>query len=140
MSEYAALHEVSLLLAGNNIQVSDDRSERDLDSISRDLESLCSESIIPDDELFLDVKSISEKALEQQDETTGIETVMQPKEEKNVMVMVNQAASGGPDARWRAHGLERRRKILEDDLRNGGREFSLEFDCSVQRYFSVAHW
>ena len=141
MTEYAALHDVSLLLAGRNIQISrsEDSSEKDLDSLSRELESICSEGV-SDDELFLNGKSSSKNAQDQQDETTGIETIIQPKQEKAVMVLVDKNASGNPDARWRAHGLERRRNLLEDDIKNGGRDFSLSYDCSVQRYFSVAHW
>lgn len=48
--------------------------------------------------------------------------------------------SGPVDERWRIHGRSRRKQILEDDKSKGGRDFSLSFDCSVQRYFSVAHW
>jgi hypothetical protein len=52
-----------------------------------------------------------------------------------------QDLSGPADeSRWRIHGRERRIQILEDDKNKGGRSFSLSFDCSVQRYFSVAHW
>ena len=52
-----------------------------------------------------------------------------------------QDLSGPVDeSRWRIHGRERRIQLLEEDKNKGGRSFSLSFDCSVQRYFSVAHW
>ena len=54
----------------------------------------------------------------------------------------HQQDLSGPvdESRWRIHGRERRIQLLEEDKNKGGRSFSLSFDCSVQRYFSVAHW
>ena len=54
----------------------------------------------------------------------------------------HQQDLSGPvdESRWRIHGRERRLQLLEEDKNKGGRSFSLSFDCSVQRYFSVAHW
>ena len=54
----------------------------------------------------------------------------------------HQQDLSGPvdESRWRIHGRERRIQLLEEDKKKGGRSFSLSFDCSVQRYFSVAHW
>mmetsp|Transcript_19318 Transcript_19318/g.42014 ORF Transcript_19318/g.42014 Transcript_19318/m.42014 type:complete len:594 (+) Transcript_19318:527-2308(+) len=68
---------------------------------------------------------------------------MQPSSthQKEVLVLPADDLSAGPnESRWRAHGMARRRKLLEEDQRIGGRDFSMSFDCSVQRYFSVAHW
>ncbi len=133
MSEYAALHNVYLLLVGNNIQIRESVSTSD----SYELESILSDPI-PDDELFIPYKDLNTELNEDQQETTGIETILQPMSEKGVFILVDDVASG-PDARWRSHGLDRRRSMLEDDMRLGGRNFSLSFDCSVQRYFSIAH-
>ena len=142
MSEYAALHNVSLLLVGSNIQVS--RSISTVTAGNSDLDFLSSDPV-PDDELFVDCQNSktitnSKAALLSTQETTGIEMIIQPKQDKEVLVLVDDISSGPDEARWRSHGLARRRQILDDDSRNGGRNFSLSFDCSIQRYFSVAHW
>ena len=106
-------------------------------SESFDHDSIFSDPI-PDDELFIHYKDIRTDVREDPQETTGIETIMQPTEERGVIILIEDVASG-PDARWRTHGLDRRRTILEDDVRLGGRNFSLSFECSVQRYYSIAH-
>jgi hypothetical protein len=55
---------------------------------------------------------------------------------KNMM-----ASPAGPDEeRWRRHGGAHRLQLLEEDRSRGGQDFPLTFDCSVQRYFQVAHW
>ena len=48
--------------------------------------------------------------------------------------------SGPEESRWRAHGVQRRKQLLEEDRIKGGRTFKLSYDTSVQRYFSIAHW
>merc|ERR1719162_1218541 len=83
----------------------------------------------------IQTKSITNKV---QEESIGIELIMKPQADKGVLVLVDDISSGPDETRWRSHGLARRRKILDVDRRNGGRNFSLSFDCSVQRYFSVA--
>lgn len=138
MAEYAALHNVSLLLVGTNIQVSRSGSTDSNKSSEEDADSQSSDPM-PDDEM-LDCHQNKIVTDEVQEESIGIETIMQPKQENGVLVLVDENSSTPDEARWRAHGLARRRKILDEDKRNGGREFSLSFDCSVQRYFSVAHW
>ena len=138
MSEFAALHSVSLLLVGNNIQVtpsqSYDSGEKEVVSESESFDS------VPDDERLMDNILTKKKPNNSEEETTGIEAVMQPEQETDVLVLVDDETSGPDESRWRAYGLSRRRRILEEDRNNGGRNFSLSFDCSVQRYFSVAHW
>eukprot|EP00535_Pseudo-nitzschia_heimii_P000559 CAMPEP_0197176548 /NCGR_PEP_ID=MMETSP1423-20130617/2430_1 /TAXON_ID=476441 /ORGANISM="Pseudo-nitzschia heimii, Strain UNC1101" /LENGTH=805 /DNA_ID=CAMNT_0042625931 /DNA_START=218 /DNA_END=2635 /DNA_ORIENTATION=- len=137
MSEFLALHNVSLQLVGN-IQVSPsisyDNSEEEAISLTESTDS------IPDDERLMDCLFSKKQPNNSEEETTGIEAVMQPEQEKDVLVLVDDETSGPDESRWRAYGLTRRRRILEEDRKNGGRNFSLSFDCSVQRYFSVAHW
>ena len=141
MSEFAALHNISLLLVGNNIQVSPSMSSVSYDSSEKEAVSVSENSDpVPDDERLMDCLLTKKKPNKLQEETTGIEAVMQPEQEKDVLVLVDDETSGPDESRWRAYGLARRRKILEEDRKNGGRNFSLSFDCSVQRYFSVAHW
>lgn len=48
--------------------------------------------------------------------------------------------SGPDDERWRRHGGARRLQLLEEDRLKGGQDFTLSFDCSVERYFQVARW
>jgi len=139
MSEYATLHSVSLLLVGSSIKV----NPYDSTVTTESTEDSQSSDPVPDDEMFTDcqqTRNITSSNFKTQGETTGIEVIMKPQQDKGVLVLVNEVSSGPDEARWRAHGLARRRTILEDDKRNGGRNFSLSFDCSVQRYFSVAHW
>ena len=42
------------------------------------------------------------------------------------------------DAHWRQYGKSRRRELLENDRRKGGSTFSLNSECSIQKYFAVA--
>ena len=139
MTEHAALHSVSLLLVGSNIKLSPCDSTVATESTEDSQRS----DPVPDDEMFLDcqqTRNITSSNYKTQGETTGIELIMKPQQDKSVLVLINEVSSSPDEARWRAHGLARRRTILADDKRNGGRNFSLSFDCSVQRYFSVAHW
>ena len=128
MSDHTALHNVSLLLVGNKIQLS-----RSMSTATTMSEAVLQESDpVPDDEMILDIQQKIKKQ-------TSHKTKMEVKQKQDREVLVDDSSSSGPDeARWRAHGLARRRKILEDDKLDGGRSFSLSFDCSVERYFAVA--
>lgn len=63
----------------------------------------------------------------------------QKQQEQQQHTIVSDLLGPVDESRWRIHGRTKRTQILEDDKNKGGRDFSLSFDCSVQRYFSVAH-
>jgi len=67
-------------------------------------------------------------------------TTMTTKGKQQQQSIVTDLSGPADESQWRIHGRSRRRQLLENDKSKGGRDFSLSFDCSVQRYFSVAHW
>jgi hypothetical protein len=52
------------------------------------------------------------------------------------------SSTTGPDeSQWRKHGLKHRLKLLDEDRLKGGHDFKIApQDCSVHRYFQVAHF
>ena len=147
MSEYAALHAISLLLVGKNPRTIESSAisltaaaATKSQTIDEETISKTCDPVPSSDERQFDFKR-NETQAEAND--TGVEIIMQPSNthQKEVLVLPVDDLSAGPnESRWRAHGMARRRKLLEEDQRMGGRDFSMSFDCSVQRYFSVAHW
>ena len=139
MSESGALHVTSLLLVGRDIHLSP---------------RLVTNDEIPEDERKMDCNfaitaqrknlNTSSDNIDREMTTIFPTTTMTTsnhriqKQQEGQLIVAN--LSGPDESRWRAHGMARRRQILDDDKRKGGRDFSLSFDCSVQRYFSVAHW
>ncbi|VEU33692.1 unnamed protein product [Pseudo-nitzschia multistriata] len=163
MSEYAALHATSLLLVGKNCKTSESSAatSRQVTASAAAVTTITSRSahgdtvfttsdLFPDDEQDFGFKQPSAKNFRKSAANdNGIETIMQlssnnsnaTHQSNDVLVLPADDLSDGPDeSRWRSHGITRRRKLLEEDKRIGGRDFSMSFDCSVQRYFSVAHW
>ena len=152
MSEYAALHATSLLLVGRKVELTP-LSTTTATATSTSTTKTTTDDVsskrfdrVPSDERRLDYnknktqpKNISVISSIFSSNSTGFETIMAQNNQHQITV-VDDLSVGPDESRWRVYGIARRRKILEDDKRNGGRDFSLSFDCSVQRYFSVAHW
>jgi hypothetical protein len=65
-----------------------------------------------------------------------------PKQKSKIKTVADTVSmvSGPDEERWRRHGGARRLQLLEEDRLKGGQDFTLSFDCSVQRYFQVARW
>mmetsp|Transcript_2009 Transcript_2009/g.4449 ORF Transcript_2009/g.4449 Transcript_2009/m.4449 type:complete len:728 (+) Transcript_2009:237-2420(+) len=143
MNDYAALHATSLLLVGKSLKIGEcgiDLTFATPEATHADSLSTSSISSVASRKKSFD---FTRNEIQTASNDTGIEIIMQQsnKPQQDVLLLPVDDASAGPDeSRWRSHGKARRRKLLEEDQRNGGRDFSMTFDCSVQRYFSVAHW
>ena len=48
------------------------------------------------------------------------------------------SASAGPGAGWRRYGMERRKQLIDQDIREGGNSFDLNYQCRIQGYFSLS--
>jgi hypothetical protein len=165
MPEFDALHATSLLLVGKNKpQFSSSFSSSTKRSTTDDCSDLITPSYTttvshrvtpegPDDEIEMNhnntstqqvISSSVNKDFSHNDNNNDDETMMFLSNTTTTTKRKQQQQRdlSGPvdESRWRIHGRERRIQLLEEDKNKGGRSFSLSFDCSVQRYFSVAHW
>jgi hypothetical protein len=164
MSEFDSLHATSLLLVGKNkTQFSSSFYSSTKRSTTDDCSGLITPTTTishrvapegPDDEIEMNYNNTStqqvisssiNKDLSHNDNDDDDDETMISFSNKTTTTKRKQQQQqdlSGPidESRWRIHGRERRIQLLEDDKNKGGRSFSLSFDCSVQRYFSVAHW
>ena len=124
MAQEDSLHQTSLQLVGKLSEASSSQ-QHPMDG--------------PWDEVQLDT-SMDEITTHMNTSTSSMPDNMTTTTEQS-LIDLDKLSAGPDEARWRAHGLAKRQRLLEDDQRKGGRTFHVSFgDTSVHRYFSVAHW
>lgn len=50
----------------------------------------------------------------------------------------NSQSSAMSSAGWRRYGIERRRLLIDQDIREGGNNFDLNYQCRIQGYFALS--